>query len=362
MAFENAEIKVTAHERVEDTNPELYVKRALDALNSEYYESALSEAEKAIRYDEKNLPEYRTVKALVLAKMERYEECLDYLNGESQLWELKKKGRLSAKDKSRVCYSCAVSLHGLSRYIDGSKDIIVTPDGLGMCKTIQEAVKKYPYSTILLTSGTYYEDVCIKDAEVRIQGIDQANTVFSGLLRIIDSDICIEGVVFSTNYQGKDGQVIVGINNSKIRFTKGVIKSNAPEKEGLVGFSMENCKSILSRDVSLSDVMFTGLKGGIGSCEGFLKLERCTFYQNFLAVTVGKEGRLEVESSRINNNTIAFTCLSWGQASINRCEVTNNRLGIYVEKNGKCFLNGSRFGNNRNDYEIEDGAHLEKRA
>lgn len=197
MAFENADVIITGHKRIKDTRPELFVERALDALEREYYESALIEAEKAIKYG-KNHPKYRSVKAYVLARMGRYKKCLDYINGESQLWRLKKKGRLLPGEESMVCYACAVSLKGLSRRIDGNKDIIVTPDGRGMCKTIQEAVNKYPHSTILLTAGNYCEDVKIKRSQVIIKGIDYQNTYVKGQWEIVGSESGISGIHFCT--------------------------------------------------------------------------------------------------------------------------------------------------------------------
>ena len=37
VAFENVEVKILNNERVMDTDPELYKRRALDALEKEYF-------------------------------------------------------------------------------------------------------------------------------------------------------------------------------------------------------------------------------------------------------------------------------------------------------------------------------------
>lgn len=42
MAFENAEVNIKGSERLLDTDPELYKKRALEALEKEFYLDALA--------------------------------------------------------------------------------------------------------------------------------------------------------------------------------------------------------------------------------------------------------------------------------------------------------------------------------
>lgn len=106
MAFENAETRIIECEHVEIRDPELFMRRALDALQREYFDSALCEIEKALEHGH-NLCKYRAIKAFVLAKIGRHKECLDYLNKESQLLKLKDTGLLSQEDKKivEVCLS-----------------------------------------------------------------------------------------------------------------------------------------------------------------------------------------------------------------------------------------------------------------
>lgn len=180
MAFENAEVKILNNEKVLDTDPELYKKRALDALSKQYYLDALAEAEKAIQYGH-NWPRYQAVKARVLLETEKYNECMTYILKDSDLWKCKDSMlELSNEDKDFVRYAFSVCYGQLGYPLENSPDIILTADGRGMCKSIQEAVDKYSDKKIILTGGVYRENIFATDKNIKIIGSYYKNPTVNG--------------------------------------------------------------------------------------------------------------------------------------------------------------------------------------
>lgn len=333
MAFENAEVKIIDTERVLVTDPELYKKRALDALERHYFQDAMSEAEKAIQYG-RNERKYQIVKARVLLAREEYNSFLAYILKETQLWEYKDISfELSNDEKDFLLYGFSVCYGQLGYPPDKLPEIILTADGRGMCKSIQEAVDKYSEKTIILTGGWYNENVDIDGKTVRIIGRYYSKPKVNGRWKINNSFCTIKNLLFHNQSDRAGNMLEIDCSEfivSELSFNSLIepngIKENPNAKENhqdLVGL---NIKKSIAKD-SVKNMIFSNLTYGINSSDTELSIER----SDFSSCTIGVLGYNTIKRSLI---------------TISNCTFKKNCFGSYATRDGSLIIQHSVFENN----------------
>lgn len=404
MAFENAEVKILDTERVLDTDPELYKRRALDALERHFFQDALIEAEKAIQYGN-NWPRYQAVKARVLLATEKYDECIAYILKGSDLWKKKDDAiELSNEDKDFIRYAFSVCYGQLGHPPDILPEIILTADGRGMCKSIQEAVDKYSDKKILLTGGWYNEDVIIDGKTVRIIGSYYSKPKVNGRWKIKNSFCTIKTLLFHN--QSDRAGIMLEIENSRFKIEdlsfNSLINpySIKPDSESmtnvgdLVGVCIEN--SVAKENVN--EMKFNNLSMGIAcedsyvyvtnsdfsNCTGgvlchnkkgkhVVTLSHCTFRQNYVGCFITKNGEMTIQYSGFENNDFAILLNKDGidgeeytsnegneKVLMKACRIIGSKRIAIGNDGGICIVKDSLLKNNAQEYSDTGGGTYEK--
>ncbi len=324
MAFENAEVKILGTEKVLDTDPELYKNRALDALEKQYYLDAMAEAEKAIEYG-RNERKYQIVKAKVLLARGEYNSFLVYILRETQLWEYKDISvELSNEEKDFLLYGFSVSYGQLGYLPEKLPEIILTADGRGMCKSIQEAVDKYSDKKITLTGGRYNENVDIDGKTVRIIGSYYSKPKVNGRWKINNSICTIKNLLFRN--QSFRAGVMLEIDNSKFNIEDlsfdSLIFPNSI-KGDLLGVHIENS----SAEKAINRIKFDSLTAGIACADSYIYIEHSDF-------------------SNCRAGILCHNKKSKHTVIISNCTFRENYIGCFLMKNGEMTIKYSRYENN----------------
>ncbi len=390
MAFENAEVKVISSEKVLDTDPELYKKRALDALEKHYYLDAMAEAEKAIEYGY-NWPRFRVVKARVLLATEKYAECLRYLK-ESELWQLKDDmSELSYEDKDFVRYAFSVCLGQLGFKPDKLREIILTSDGRGMCKSVQEAIDNYSDKKIILTGGTYSENISVTNKKIEIVGLRYQKAVIHGKWSINGGKVSISNIEFG--YENRKEHKLLEIINSDFKLRditfKGIGRNKNSIEQDQPGLTLINSRSedridglifenldlgmlIKNTSVSVANCKFSTLSSGLflvnTNANYDVEVRNCSFSNNEVGIISGPSGWADILSSKFYMCNIAASTLDSDEtgeivydrnAGIIRIRdnseiVGSSRAAIVALKSGQVHLENSILKNNAQIF-ISDG-------
>lgn len=362
MAFENVEVKILNNERVMDTDPELYKRRALDALEKEYFLDALAEAEKAIQYGN-NWPRYQAVKARVLLATEKYNECLNYILKESDLWKRKDDSiELSNEDKDFVRYAFSVCYGQLGYPPDKLPEIILTADGKGMCKSIQEAVDRYSDKKITLTSGVYTENILAANKNITISGSYYQKPIINGSWKIINGNICMSNIMLID--EDNNRHPILEINGSDFELNDIIFKGNGKKKnddeEDQVGLILTECKegkhiyglifesldvgiAIKDTSISVSNCKISFSSGGIAVVDTKaiyrVTINNCDFEYNDFGILSGYNSRVDVNSSKIHMCKLGAIASKHDENSI----VHNNDNAGYLRiSNGSEIIGSSQ--------------------
>lgn len=394
VAFENAEVKILDIEKVLDTDPELYKNRALDALEKQYYLDAMAEAEKAIEYG-RNERKYQIVKAKVLLARGEYNSFLVYILRETQLWEYKDISfELTNEEKDFLLYGFSVSYGQLGYPPDKLPEIILTADGKGMCKSIQEAVEKYSDKKIMLTGGWYNEDIDIDGKTIRIIGSKYSKPKINGRWKINNSFCTISNLLFHN--QSDRAGIMLEIDNSKFNIENlsfnstvvfdssagdllGMAIDNSVSKKDLMGMKFNN----LTAGIVCSDSYICITKSDFSDCKSgvlchnkksnhMTSISDCIFRQNYMGCLIMKNGGMTIQYSRFENNDFAIMLNSEGldgevyvdgneeKVVVKNCYIIGSKIVAIGNDGGTCIVKDSHLKNNAREYFVDSGGTLEK--
>lgn len=273
-------------------------------------------------------------------------------------------------------------------------EIILTADGRGMCKSIQEAVDKYSDKKITLTGGWYNENVDIDGKTVRIIGSYYSKPKVNGRWKINNSICTIKNLLFHNQlYEAgnmleiNDSEFIVSGLTFNSLIEPNSIKQNPNAKEShqdLVGMYIKN--SIANE--SIENMIFSNLTSGIisadtevfikqsdfSNCTGgvlcyntikrsLITISNCTFKQNYFGCFATRDGKLVIQHSVFQNNDFA---LGLGKAGmddegyvdnvagkikvINNCQIIGSRKIAIYNDGGSCTVQDSILKNNAKEY------------
>lgn len=312
VTVDGEEIEIVLEEEV-DTNPDLYKQRTIQALNEQRYYDALYEAETALQYGRNEL-QYRVLKARVLFEMGDYNSCFNYIN-ESGLWQSKRDENLLYDEQNFINYAYAVCFRECGLSIDDVETIIVTPDGKGMFKTVQEAIPYASGKTLFLTAGDYNDKVCILGKQnIKITCAINNTANFKNSVQIIKSTFEIHNLnlEFSTD-------IMMIINNSKGRL------ANLSFKNGGIATYLQNCTEIM--------------------------IYNCKYLNNDIGVIVCSKN-ISFIDTKLESNKIAIVCASKNmndknKANIKTCQFNKNKVAVLCALNGEIMIDNSSFEKNQ---------------
>ena len=326
MAFENAEVNIIGSERVLDTGPELYKKRALEALEKEFYLDAMAEAEKAIKYGN-NGAEYQIVKAKVLLAREEYNAFLVYIIRDTQLWNRRSILFQSADEELEfLLYGFSVCYGQLGYSPDNLTEIILTADGKGMCKTIQEAVDRYPGKKIFLTKGVYHEDVRMTETESKIviEGSKCANTEVDGSWIVTNCSIQLENITFKR--YGKRNRYLLRVTCSQIEFNN--VRFTSDEKCDLRITFLDKHEEIIDKHEPLVGIIIEHDDSRIYNMTGCI-IDNMDIGVLIFSPSVSQSKDVRMEKVKLENNSIGVVCLKDSACLIKSSNFRENRCAVY---------------------------------
>lgn len=402
------EVEVISSEDVEDCDPNLYAKRAEEALKKEKYNDAIIEIDKAIEYSGRNI-EYIYQKVKILFAIGSYTECYRLIQTDID----DNFSSFSEKDKDQIYKYTAKCYRKCNISILPNQMIILTPEGDGMYSSIKEAIKsvKGNDKTIYLTEGTYYENLNI-NSKVYIEGYNASIvsnsqygisfyncTVYISNINIMNNSnmnnadiVSVYGgnITFTncsiTNekvdgiYIGKKSKVILrncsiktgGISvaldsNSICNISKSIIESKS-ECAGICcrgKLIITNCNITANKgdkskaieldnsdgnqcNVKINESEISGSGYGIYSSKNtILDINNTTIHSSEIGIFL--EGQMNIKSSTLNNNNSGIVINS-GETKIIDCKIIKNiECGIYIYNSentliSNCDINGNNIG------------------
>ena len=409
VAFENAEVKILDAGKVLDTNPELYKKRALDALERQYYQDAMLEAEKAIKYG-RNERKYQIVKAKVLLARGEYNSFLVYILKETRLWEYKDISfELTDEEKDFMLYGFSVSYGQLGYPPDKLPEIILTADGKGMCKSIQEAADKYSDKKIMLTGGWYNEDLCVKGKAITIIGSSYSKAKINGRWKIVDSRCTINNILFHNQAYVAGNMLelsysefsIEGLTFNSLVDPDSIIPNPDDGEcyEDLVGLYIKESESIDKNGINnmrfsnltsgiictetqflINKSIFDQCKGGIINYnkkrESIITISNCVFKENYFGCFATRNAVITIQYSTFERNDFAFGLTKDSMVdekyvedvpgkitAINNCQIIGSKIVAINNQGGTCIVKDSLLKNNAREYYEEGKAtYLKERV
>ncbi len=272
---DNVNISVESVEEFVDTNPDLYKQRTIAALNEKRYKDALEEANKALEYSNKEL-QYHLLVARVYFEAQIYESCYNKLISAGLLRYVNEdydKGELLMDEMDFVFYSYAVCYKKLGKSNANVETIVVTPDGKGMCQTLQAAVNVAKSNQIIMmTCGTYTGDVKISNKDVSIYGTPMGMRNRS-IYPVLTGKITIENSkaeIIALKFNGKDtSEQIIKIDDSNVYLNECVF-SDKNNITGIYVYKNSECEvefcDFFGLDIGITNEVNRNILTVIKSC------------------------------------------------------------------------------------------------
>ena len=314
----NNEPIVESVETIHVTEPSLYKQRAIQALNEHAYDNALKEAQMAINYG--NHLEYKVLYLRCLFEAGRYVECLRFLQS-SNLWRYRDSQDLLPDERNYIYYVRGVS-HRESHSSDHDVNaIIVTPDGKGMCRTVQEAIERYaPEKEIFLTSGEYYENIDIfKDAKIRSKDILGECAIY-GKIYIYRGHVSISNIELVACKQSAPSTALVSVTGGACNFQDVKLIGNGKDSMISMGIALSDC----NMKCTIEDAIILNFHTGLyADCDRVL-VKNCDISNNDIGINFTAKSPNKAGKPYYNAKSERDECLK-----IENCHFFHNRLAIY---------------------------------
>ena len=333
------EAKVVLVEDVQDSNPNLYVERAEEALKNGRYEDALKEIDQAISFSDGQV-NYKYEKVKILFSIGKYYDCYNIIQKEVLI----KRQELSENDNEQLDIYIAKCYRKCNINPNDAPMIILTSDGEGMYSSISEAIKaNINNKKIYLTRGVYKEKLVINksisiegnNATIQTDGVDIhfGDITLSKLKITCLNDYSEEIITIRNNssvliencYVTADSDNLLLANEGKL-----IIKSSfisCGYGKGSIGiYIFKNAKCIIN-----TSVIQNGIYG------------------------IVSEGDLQIISSKIDGNKVGIIAKD-GNIEISKSTIANNKNeGIITRKTPIFKIESSNIKGNENGIVIEDG-------
>lgn len=314
----SADIIVESVEEIIDTNPDLYKQRTIMALNECRYSDALQDAAKALEYSHGEA-QYHVLILRVLFEAGNYASCMDYLS-QKGLWKKRKDPDLLPDERNYIYYVRGVC-HRECHMSDSSINaVIITPDGRGMCVTIQEALKRSGgKKDIFLTAGTYEENIKL-NRDIRIYSEPGFNPEIVGNIEIDSANVELAGITIGKK---DSGIPLVSLGNSKCSFENVIIEGSGRQTTEIGLFILGDCNDITLKNISIRNCrtgLFSGCvdlvidQGNITDCESgivcygqddkaYTTIENTTVKSCMFGISIGTNCFGIIKDSVIDRNT-----------------------------------------------------------
>mgnify|MGYP001050925458 CR=1 FL=1 len=291
-------------EEMVETDPEVYRRRAYDALCVGQYRTAIQETEKALKYSNNDIQDYVEI-ARILVEMQEYRQCLEFIRQHKIVdyfftEEYRKSGIRSALPQFfKIYLKCWKQVGG---NLDEADVIIAVSDGTGMVESLQDAI----------------------DMESRCHRIYFRNMDRDGVLGIIEKkDLCIimDDQTLGKTRTGKTFSKVI-INSGNVRF----INSDFSLTEYSVGVEI-NGGNVLFENTIFRNIYRRDLAIGV-----YVKNQALVSIKNCLNDydSYGEIVMLYAECGEINMSH----CIHYGTIAV-------------IGKKGKCSLNMLSCGGQR---------------
>lgn len=353
----NEDIYVEQVEEFVDTNPDLYKQRTIVALNEGRYNDALIEAKLALSYGKQEL-QYHLLVARVLFEMNNYQLCMEKLIS-SGLWnqvsEEADNGDLLMDEVDFIFYAYAVCYKKLGKRNDNTDIVIVTPDGMGMYSDIQTAVNAAKSNQdIMITSGTYYGDITIRNRDVRIFGTS-VGEINSNIYPILSGKILIENSdakMYALSFNGANAtENIIKISDSNVIINQ-CLFTNKPNITGIYVYKDSECIVEYSS--------FSNLNIGITNevNRNVLTVFQCNFDRNRVGVVATDDTKVIDSKFFKNRDAGVYPVISRGEKiRVENSDFEENGCGIIIV-DSKIDITNSKFYRNNYHIAFEDAGYF----
>ena len=330
------EAKVVLVEDVQDSNPNLYVERAEEALKNGRYEDALKEIDQAISFSDRQV-NYKYEKVKILFSIGKYYECYNIIQKEVLI----KRQELSENDNEQLDIYIAKCYRKCNINPNDAPMIILTSDGEGMYSSISEAIKaNINNKKIYLTRGVYKEKLVINKS-ISIEGNNA--TIQTDGVDIHFGDITLSNLKI-TCLNDYSEEMITIRNNSSVLIDNCNVRSDSDN------LLLANEGKLIIKSSTINCGYGKGSRGILAN-EGKLIIESSTINCEYGIGSRGilaNEGKLIIKSSIINcgyGKSRGIYLYSGSNTEIIDSEIARAETTIYIFKNAKCIINYSQIKN-----------------
>lgn len=355
------EAKVVLVEDVQDSNPNLYVERAEEALKNGRYEDALKEIDQAISFSDGQV-NYKYEKVKILFSIGKYYECYNIIQKEVLI----KRQELSENDNEQLDIYIAKCYRKCNINPNDAPMIILTSDGEGMYSSISEAIKaNINNKKIYLTRGVYKEKLVINKS-ISIEGNNA--TIQTDGVDIHFGDITLSNLKI-TCLNDYSEEIITIRNNSSVLIDNCNVRADsdnlllANEGKLIIKSSIINCgygkgsRGIYLYSGSNTEIIDSEIAGSEATIYIF-KNAKCIINKSQIKngiYGIVSEGDLQIISSKIDGNKVGIIAKD-GNIEISKSTIANNKNeGIITRKTPIFKIESSNIKGNENGIVIEDG-------
>lgn len=327
------EAEILGEELVQDIDPNLYVKRAEEALKNGKYSDAINEIDKAIEYAE-NKFDYIYQKVQILFSIGKYSNCYNLIMKEVY----PKFESLSKEHKEEVYVYIAKCFKKCNMNPENFEFIILAPNGEGMYKSIQDAINS-TNKRIYLTNGIYNENFLINKnitldsnyATIKLNNTD-------GLI-IEAYSANINNITFE-NISNNENSNTVTVTKGNIKFYNCTFINNKYNGIKVLGNSIIEINFSCIKS-SLTALLISGMSKAVINSSKFDSSvgKNCVFNYSYL------EAFNSEFSSNKNKESSCINLYSNSTSKIDKCTIFNSDYGILNSKNADCIITNSKIYN-----------------